>query len=326
MIPAPFDYVLAEHPDHAIELLGKREDAKLLAGGHSLLPAMKLRIARPALLVDVGRIADLSYVREEGDTIAIGALTRHKDLAESPVLRENCAIVAHTAGQVGDPQVRHRGTIGGSLAHGDPASDLPAVILALHGEMVARGPEGDRAIPALEFFTGVFQTALAPNEMLVEIRVQKLNGAGWSYTKMSRRAQDWATVAVASGHALARRASDDDRAHEHGRDTASGEGGRGRARRWRHQCRRRGARRRGNGAVLGSRCERRLPPASGAGTHAPRARRGVGEVVGTGTSRAAVQEGGHARPSYGNQPASAACRRARAPEPARAPCAARRPA
>ncbi len=154
MIPAPFDYVLAEHPDHAIELLGKREDAKLLAGGHSLLPAMKLRIARPALLVDVGRIADLSYVREEGDTIAIGALTRHKDLAESPVLRENCAIVAHTAGQVGDPQVRHRGTIGGSLAHGDPASDLPAVILALHGEMVARGPEGDRAIPALDFFTG----------------------------------------------------------------------------------------------------------------------------------------------------------------------------
>ncbi len=198
MIPASFEYVLAEHPDHAIELLGKREDAKLLAGGHSLLPAMKLRIARPALLVDVGRIADLSYVREEGDTIAIGALTRHKDLAESPVLREHCAIVAHTAGQVGDPQVRHRGTIGGSLAHGDPASDLPAVILALQAEMVARGPEGDRAIPALDFFTGVFQTALAPNEMLVEIRVQKLNGAGWSYTKMSRRAQDWATVAVAA--------------------------------------------------------------------------------------------------------------------------------
>jgi carbon-monoxide dehydrogenase medium subunit len=159
---------------------------------------MKLRIARPALLVDVGRIADLSYVREEGDTIAIGALTRHKDLAESPVLREHCAIVAHTAGRVGDPQVRHRGTIGGSLAHGDPASDLPTVILALHGEMVARGREGDRAIPALDFFTGVFQTAVAPDEMLVEIRVQKLNGAGWSYTKMSRRAQDWATVAVAA--------------------------------------------------------------------------------------------------------------------------------
>jgi carbon-monoxide dehydrogenase medium subunit len=114
------------------------------------------------------------------------------------VLREHCTIVSHTAGQVGDPQVRHRGTIGGSLAHGDPASDLPSVILALHGELVARGPNGDRAIPAREFFTGVFSTALEPNEMLVEIRVPKLGSAGWSYTKMSRRAQDWATVAVAA--------------------------------------------------------------------------------------------------------------------------------
>jgi aerobic carbon-monoxide dehydrogenase medium subunit len=197
VIPAPFDYVVADHPDHAIELLGKREDAKLLAGGHSLLPAMKLRLARPALLVDVGRIGDLSYVQEEGDWVAIGALTRHKDVASAPALREHCPIVSFTAGQVGDPQVRHRGTIGGSLAHADPASDLPTVILALGGDLVARGPEGDRAIAATEFFTGVFQTALAPNEMLVEIRVPKLSG-GWSYTKMSRRAQDWATVAVAA--------------------------------------------------------------------------------------------------------------------------------
>ena len=272
MIPAPFDYVLAEHPDHAIELLGKREDAKLLAGGHSLLPAMKLRIARPALLVDVGRIADLSYVREEGDTIAIGALTRHKDLAESPVLRENCAIVAHTAGQVGDPQVRHRGTIGGSLAHGDPASDLPAVILALHGEMVARGPEGDRAIPALEFFTGVFQTALAPDEMLVEIRVQKLNGAGWSYTKMSRRAQDWATVAVATvtrSHgalpttiALTNMGATPLRAKA-AEDVLAGGGTNADAAALGDE---------GTEPSVGSRCERRLPPASGTGTHAPRAR------------------------------------------------------
>ena len=198
MIPAGFDYEVAESVDHAIELLGQKEDAKLLAGGHSLLPAMKLRLARPALLVDVGRLGDLSYVREEGDTIAIGALTRHKDVAAAPVLREHCTIVSHTAGQVGDPQVRHRGTIGGSLAHGDPASDLPSVILALDGELVARGPSGDRVIPAREFFTGVFQTALEPNEMLVEIRVPKLGSAGWSYTKMSRRAQDWATVAVAA--------------------------------------------------------------------------------------------------------------------------------
>jgi aerobic carbon-monoxide dehydrogenase medium subunit len=197
VIPAGFDYEAAESVDHAIELLGGNEDAKLLAGGHSLLPAMKMRLARPAFLVDLARIGDLSYVREDGDTIAIGALTRHKDVAASPVLREHCAIVSHTAGQVGDPQVRHRGTIGGSLAHGDPASDLPTVILALDGELVARGPEGDRTIPAREFFTGVWQTALQPNEVLIEIRVPMLASAGWSYTKLARRAQDWATVAVA---------------------------------------------------------------------------------------------------------------------------------
>lgn len=198
MIPAPFDYVVADAPDHAIELLGKREDAKLLAGGHSLIPAMKLRLARPALLVDVGRIADLSYVREEGDSIEIGALTRHKDVAASSVLQQHCAIISSTAGQVGDPQVRHRGTIGGSLAHGDPASDLPSVMLAVGANLVARGPSGERVIPASEFFTGVFQTALAADEMLVQVRVPKLGLAGWSYTKMSRRAQDWATVAVAA--------------------------------------------------------------------------------------------------------------------------------
>ena len=210
MIPAGFDYEVAESVDHAIELLGKNEDAKLLAGGHSLIPAMKLRIARPALLVDIGRLEEVSYVKEEGGTIAIGALTRHKDVAASPVLREHCAIVSHTAGQVGDPQVRHRGTIGGSLAHGDPASDLPTVILALHGELVARGPGGDRAIPAQDFFTGVWQTALEPTEVLVEIRVPKPGAAGWSYTKMARRAQDWATVAVAAvvhGNGAVERAS-----------------------------------------------------------------------------------------------------------------------
>ncbi len=198
MIPAAFDYVVADHPDHAIELLGKREDAKLLAGGHSLLPAMKLRLARPALVVDIGRIGDLSYVREDGDRIAIGALTRHKDVAGAALLRENCPIVSFTAAQVGDPQVRHRGTIGGSIAHGDPASDLPSVILALDGELVARGKGGERTIAARDFFTGVFQTALQPDEMLVEIRVPKLGSAGWSYVKMARRAQDWATVAVAA--------------------------------------------------------------------------------------------------------------------------------
>lgn len=197
MIPAAFDYEVAESVDHAIALLGEKEDTKVLAGGHSLLPAMKLRLARPACLVDVGRLGDLSYVREEGDTIAIGALTRHRDVAEAALLQEHCPIVSHVAGQVGDPQVRHRGTIGGSIAHGDPASDLPTVILALHGELVVRGPAGDRAIAPTEFFTGVFQTALAPDELLVEIRVPKTGDAGWSYMKLSRRAQDWATVAVA---------------------------------------------------------------------------------------------------------------------------------
>jgi carbon-monoxide dehydrogenase medium subunit len=199
VISATFDYEVAESVDHAIALLGEREDTKLLAGGHSLLPAMKLRLARPAALVDVGRLTDLSYVRDDDGHIAIGAMTRHKDVAAAELLHEHCPIVAHTAGQVGDPQVRHRGTIGGSLAHGDPASDLPTVILALDGELVIRGSTGERTVPASAFFTGVFQTAVAPDEMLVEVRVPKLGpSTGWSYTKMARRAQDWATVAVAA--------------------------------------------------------------------------------------------------------------------------------
>jgi aerobic carbon-monoxide dehydrogenase medium subunit len=198
VIPAPFDYVVVDDAEHAIELLGKREGAKLLAGGHSLLPAMKLRIARPELLIDVGRIASLSYVRDGDDMIAIGALTRHKDLAESALLQVQCPLVSTVAAQVGDPQVRHRGTIGGSLAHGDPASDLPTVVLALDGQLVARGKGGERTIAARDFFTGVWQTALGPDEMLVEIRVPKTGLRGWSYVKMHRRAQDWATVGVAA--------------------------------------------------------------------------------------------------------------------------------
>ncbi|HWQ22683.1 MAG TPA: xanthine dehydrogenase family protein subunit M [Gaiellaceae bacterium] len=199
MIPARFDYEVAGSVEHALELLGGREDAKLLAGGHSLLPAMKLRLARPSLLVDVGRLDELRYVRDGGDHVAIGALTRHKDVCDASLLRERCGIVAHAAGQVGDPQVRHRGTIGGSLAHGDPASDLPAVVLALDAQLVVRGPGGERTVPAAQFFTGVFQTALGPGEMLVEIRVPKLGeNTGWAYEKLSRRAQDWATVAVAA--------------------------------------------------------------------------------------------------------------------------------
>jgi carbon-monoxide dehydrogenase medium subunit len=199
VIPAKFDYEVAESPEHAIAVLGGREDAKLLAGGHSLLPAMKLRLARPALLVDVGRLAELSYVRDAGERIAIGALTRHKDVRDAALLQEHCPIVSFAAGQVGDPQVRHRGTIGGSLAHGDPASDLPSVLLALDADMVIRGSGGERVVAARDFFTGVFQTAIGPAELLTEIRVPKLGAStGSSYVKMARRAQDWATVAVAA--------------------------------------------------------------------------------------------------------------------------------
>ena len=199
MIPARFEYEVAESPEHAIELLGSSEDAKLLAGGHSLIPAMRLRLARPSLVVDIGRLNELSYVRDASEHIAIGALTRHKDVRDAPLLQEHCPIVSHTAGLIGDPQVRHRGTIGGSLSHGDPASDLPTVMLVLGADLQIRGPDGERVVSAPEFFTGVFQTALAPAELLVEVRVPKLSSAtGWSYLKMSRRAQDWATVAVAA--------------------------------------------------------------------------------------------------------------------------------
>lgn len=197
MIPAAFDYEVAESVEQAIALLGENKDAKLLAGGHSLVPAMKLRLARPGMVVDIGRLSDLAYVREDGDAIAIGALTRHKDVAGSDLLREQCPIVSYAAGHVGDPQVRHRGTIGGSLAHAAPNGDMSAVVLALDADLVARGPGGDRTIAARDFTTSAFQTALAPDEVLVEIRVPKLGSSGWSYLKMSRRAQDWATVGVA---------------------------------------------------------------------------------------------------------------------------------
>lgn len=199
MIPSAFGYELADNVDHALSLLGSDPDAKLLAGGHSLIPAMKLRIARPSTLVDIGRLAELAYVRDEGTQLAIGALTRHKAVRDDPLLAEHCPIVSTTAGMIGDPQVRHRGTIGGSLAHGDPASDLPTVMLALGAELVVRGSGGERPVPAAEFFTGVFETALQPGEMLVEIRVPKLGAStGWSYVKFRRRSQDWATVGVAA--------------------------------------------------------------------------------------------------------------------------------
>lgn len=199
MIPARFDYDVAQSVDHAIELLAQGAgDTKLLAGGHSLIPALKLRLSRPEKLVDIGRLSDLAYVKDTGTHVAIGALTRHAAVASDALLAEHCPIVSHTAGQIGDPQVRHRGTLGGTLSHGDPASDMPAVMLALGADLVARGKGGERVIPATEFFTGVFETALAQDEVLVEARVPKLAAsAGWAYVKANRRAQDWATVGVA---------------------------------------------------------------------------------------------------------------------------------
>jgi aerobic carbon-monoxide dehydrogenase medium subunit len=199
VIPAPFDYVRAGSAEEAIALIGQHgDDAKLIAGGHSLLPLMKLRLAQPSVLIDIGRVADLSYIRDAGGHIAIGAMTRHMDIETSPVLREHVPLLAHAASYVGDPQVRHRGTIGGSIAHSDSASDLPATTLALGATYVAQGPNGSREIAATEFFHGFLQTALEPDEVLTEIRVPKMNGAGWSFQKFNRRAQDWAIVGVAA--------------------------------------------------------------------------------------------------------------------------------
>ena len=198
MIPASFDYTVAESSEQALSVLAEHGDeAKLLAGGHSLIPLLKFRFAAPSVLVDIGRIDDLSYIREDNGHVAIGALTTHRQLETSGVLAGAAPMLASVASQIGDPAVRHRGTIGGSLAHGDPASDLPAALLALGGSVVATGPDGEREIPATELFTSFLETALAPDELLTEIRVPRADGAGWSYQKFNRRAQDWAVVAAA---------------------------------------------------------------------------------------------------------------------------------
>jgi carbon-monoxide dehydrogenase medium subunit len=199
VIPAAFDYQRAASVDEALAALAEHgDDAKLLAGGHSLLPLMKLRLAMPSVLVDIGRIPDLSYVRGDGGEVRIGALTRHHDLATSELAREQVPLLAAVATEIGDPQVRHRGTVGGSVAHGDPASDLPAALLAMRATLVARGPGGERSIAADDFFTGFLETALAPDEILTEIRVPAAPDAGWGFEKFNRRAQDWAIVGVAA--------------------------------------------------------------------------------------------------------------------------------
>ena len=200
MIPVAFDYEVAESVDHAIELLGQYGDeSKLLAGGHSLIPIMRLRLAAPSVLIDLGRLENLRYVRDGGDHLKIGALTRHRDLAFNDMVAEHCGIVGYTAGLLGDPSVQHRGTIGGTLSHGDASGDMPSVITALEGEIVIQGPNGERIMKASDFFLDYMVTDLGEQEVVTEVRVPKLGAnTGWSYKKFSRRSQDWAMVGVAA--------------------------------------------------------------------------------------------------------------------------------
>jgi carbon-monoxide dehydrogenase medium subunit len=199
MIPGSFEYVRPTSVEEAITALVEHgDDAKILAGGHSLLPLMKLRLAMPAVLIDISRIPGLSYVRVDGDEVAIGAGTRHHELEKDEVAAAEVPILPYVASQVGDPQVRHRGTIGGTVAHSDPASDLPTALLALGGTVVVQGPSGRRDIPITEFWLGFFETALAEDELIVEIRVPRTGSAGWAYEKFTRRANDWPIVAAAA--------------------------------------------------------------------------------------------------------------------------------
>jgi len=197
MIPANFDYESPRTLSEALDLLVSREDAKILAGGHSLLPAMKLRLAQPALLVDIGRIGGLSYIRESGDGIHIGALTTHADIASSQDLLRSSPLLAQAASHIGDTQVRNRGTIGGSLAQSHPAADYPAAVLALDAEIVAHSRSGERVIPATTLFTGMFSTALRNDEIITEIRVPKTIGEGVAYKKFHHPASGYAVVGVA---------------------------------------------------------------------------------------------------------------------------------
>lgn len=205
MIPVGFAYERPASLDAALALLAEHgEDATVLAGGHSLLPVMKLRLATPELIVDIGGLTELDGIRVDGSEVAIGAGTRHTTLERSALLAAEVPLLAAVARTVGDPQVRHRGTIGGSLAHADPAADLPAAVLALDGSVVLRGPRSSRTVPATRFWTGVFSTVKEPDELVVEVRVPRTGSAapgtstpGWAYQKFTRRANDWAIVGVA---------------------------------------------------------------------------------------------------------------------------------
>jgi len=195
MIPAEFDYEAPESLEDAVGMLQSGgEEAKLLAGGHSLLPLMKLRLAAPALLVDLRRVPGLHGIQREDGTWRIGAMVPHAELEHTPEL----GLISRVAGTIADPQVRNRGTIGGSLAHGDPASDLPSVLLAAEGTVTIQGQDGQRTLEASELFRDYLQTALEPAEVLTEVRVPALDGYGFAYQKFNRRSEDWAMVAVSA--------------------------------------------------------------------------------------------------------------------------------
>jgi carbon-monoxide dehydrogenase medium subunit len=200
MIPPPFDYHAPKTIPDAVGLLGRLgEDAKVMSGGQSLLPLMKLRFARPAHVVDIGRIPGLDYIKEEGGALRIGALVRETALETSALVREKYPILADTAAVIADPLVRNLATVCGNLAHGDPANDHPATMLALGAEVVATGPKGQRTIPVAQFFTGLFSTALAPDEILTEIRIPTPPaGSGGAYVKLERKVGDFATAGAAA--------------------------------------------------------------------------------------------------------------------------------
>ena len=200
MIPAQFDYEAPATVDEALSLLASAADreVKVLAGGQSLLPVLRLRMAAPELIVDISRIGELRGVRDEGEVLAVGAMTTHDDVMREPLVRQHALLLAEAARTIADPQIRHRGTFGGSLAHADPAGDMPAAALALDAEMVIAGPSGRRTVPAAEFFVDLFTTRFAEDELLVEVRVPKHSGWGAHYEKFSPVAQAWSIVAVAA--------------------------------------------------------------------------------------------------------------------------------
>ncbi|CCH27820.1 xanthine dehydrogenase family protein subunit M [Actinosynnema sp. NPDC047251] len=198
MIPAAFDYVAPSTVDEAVRVLAEGgEDAKVLAGGQSLLPVLRMRLAAPTLVVDLSGLTELTGVHDDGDSLLIGAMTTHHEVQRDHLVREHAALLRLATDTVGDPQIRHRGTVGGALAHADPAGDLLAPVLALDAVLVCTGPAGTREVPAAEFFTDYFTTALEPGELLTHVRVPKLTGWGAHYEKFNRVAQAWSIVAVA---------------------------------------------------------------------------------------------------------------------------------